>query len=103
MNSDNARTPREIKALEECANYVKAAEEYVEAREAYRAAFANAMSQSQAKTETLRKAEADLQTSNLRLKRDKSEIQAAAAWQRMLITRGPMTDSIQPLQKFGGD
>ena len=84
-----------------CAEYLNIAERYVEAREVYRLAFAKCSSESQAKTDALRKAEADQRTSALRLERDKLEIQAAVAWQQLLIARGPMTDSIQPLQKFG--
>lgn len=84
-----------------CRVYLEAATNYVEAREAYRFAFAQAVTESQAKTEALRKAEADMKTTNIRLKRDKCELVAAVEWQRLLAARGPMTDSIQPLQKFG--
>jgi hypothetical protein len=86
-----------------CRVYIAAATKFVEARENYRVAFAKAMADSQAKNDTLRKAEADQKTSSLRLTRDKLEIEAAVEWQRLLAARGPMTDSIQPLQKFGGD
>jgi hypothetical protein len=84
-----------------CQDYMEVAEKFIRAREDYRLAFAKFSTESQAKTEAARKAEADMKTSNLRVERDRLEVLAAVAWQALLIFRGPMTDSIQPLQKFG--
>jgi hypothetical protein len=84
-----------------CQNYMAAAEKFIQAREEYRLAFARFITESQAKTEAQRKAEADQKTSALRVERDKLEVLAAVEWQRLLVVRGPMTDSIQPLHKFG--
>jgi hypothetical protein len=84
-----------------CLDYMEAAEKFIQAREDYRLAFAKFSTESQAKTEAARKAEADLKTSQLRVERDKLEVIAAVAWQALLVARGPMTYSIQPLQKFG--
>jgi hypothetical protein len=87
--------------LQACECYLQVATDYVVAREEYRLRFSMATQESQAKTEAQRKAEVDIATSNLRLRRDHLELEAAVAWQQLLIARGPMTDSIQPLQKFG--
>jgi len=86
---------------EACQVYLKAADRFIQAREAYRLAYSQATIESQGKTEAIRKADADLRTSGLRVVRDRLEIEAAVEWQRLLAVRGPMTDSIQPLQKFG--
>ncbi len=84
-----------------CQNYMAAADQFIHAREDYRLAFAKFSTESQGKTEAARKAEADMKTSHLRMARDKLEVIASVEWQRLLAVRGPMTDSIQPLQKFG--
>ena len=90
-----------MNAVMHCSQYLHIAEQFVKAREEYRLAYATAIMESQAKTEAQRKYEADTKTSELRVNRDKLEILAAVEWQQLLIARGPMTDSVQPLQKFG--
>lgn len=68
----------------------------VAAREAYRVSWAAAYNASQLKTETQRKAEADLHTTMERLARDTMEAEATASWQAFLVSRGPLDHSLQP-------
>lgn len=75
--------------------------DYVEAREAYRKAHAEAVVASSAKNEAARKAEADSVTSELRLRRDTAEAKAAAEWQLLLAMRGRLESSAQPGQHWG--
>jgi hypothetical protein len=63
--------------------------QYNEAREAYRVAWAIAYSSSTAKTDALKKAEADKVTSKERIVRDKLEVDVVVAWQEWLHERGP--------------
>ena len=76
---------------------------YADARETYRVAFAKAYLASQQKTGDARKYEADAATSDLRLNRDKLEVEAAAEWQNLLIHRGKLEGSANPQVKFGDD
>jgi hypothetical protein len=74
---------------------------YVQAREDYRRAYAEALLTAEGKTEAARKSEADAKTSELRLTRDRAETQAAALWQLLLIARGRVESSAQPGRHFG--
>jgi hypothetical protein len=74
---------------------------YTQAREGYRSAWAMAYLASTEKTGDANKASADSTTSALRLTRDTAETEAAAAWQLLLVLRGPIESSRQPGQNFG--
>lgn len=75
---------------------------YVEAREAYRKAWATAFAERESvKPEAARKAQCDVATSELRRTRDLLEIDAAASWQAFLVLRGPTDFSRQPGNNFG--
>jgi len=82
----------------------QAQENYTKAREAYRFAWAAFFVKHEGtKPESARKALTDLSTSELRAHRDAAEIAASAAWQTLLVARGPMDYSRQPGQHFGDD
>lgn len=74
----------------------EAQEAHLVARDAYRVAWSKAYLASQQKTDTARKAEADIATSEQRLARDRAETAAAAAWQTMLAERGRLESAGQP-------
>lgn len=61
---------------------------HMRAKEDYRLAHAKAFSESQGKTESARKAEADAATTNERLARDLVEIEVHAAYHTMIFLRG---------------
>lgn len=82
------------------ANWQLAQNAYVAAREEYRAAWAKALLASDNKTESGRKAQADAATSDIRLVRDNLETKAAAAWQLLIATRGPVEASEMPGRHF---
>lgn len=74
---------------------------YVRAREEYRVAWATAFATHEAvKPETARKAKADLETTELRKKRDDAETSAAVTWQAYVLARGPIEGSRQPGTQF---
>jgi hypothetical protein len=77
-----------------------AQERYIQAREIYRAAWARAYLATDAKTDTARKAAADVATSEARLARDMAETHAQAAWQLMLAERGRIESSSMPGKHF---
>jgi len=74
---------------------------YVEAREAYRRAWAAAYVASDSKTGDLKKAAADVATSVERLLRDTKETEAAAEWQLLIAMRGKLESPQQPGRHFG--
>ena len=75
--------------------------EYSTAREDYRRRWAEAFaSHETVKPETARKAKADVETSDLRRRRDELEIAATAAWQAFLVLRGTTDYSRQPGHSF---
>jgi hypothetical protein len=82
-------------------SWLKSAHLYAAKREEYRKAYAAAYIASQGKNHDARKADADIETSGLRLARDEAEINAMADWQDLLVARGPMDASRPPGVKFG--
>jgi hypothetical protein len=69
---------------------------HIEARERYRVSWSEQYLATEGmKPDAARKAKADIQTSELRSARDKSEVDATRAWQSMLVVRGPMDNARQ--------
>lgn len=76
--------------------------EYAKAREVYRLKWADMFTANDGtKPESARKTKTDSQTSELRIKRDLAEVEATAAWQALLVVRGPTDFSRQPGYNFG--
>ena len=69
--------------------FIARANEAAEARNTYRVRWSKSYMASAEKTDTGRKAAADVETSELRLMRDMREINAEAARHAMLFERGP--------------
>lgn len=65
------------------------AKEAAQARNTYRVMWAKSYSMSTEKTDTGRKAEADIKTEMLRIDRDLKEIEAQAALHLVIFHRGP--------------
>lgn len=78
------------------ATWENAQRKYVQARAEYRRAWAEAYVVAEAKTDTARKAAADIATHALRIARDLAEASAAAEWQTLLALRGSLEGSRQP-------
>lgn len=72
-----------LEALEQCARSAQAS------REQYRAMWARAYLTSSEKTDTARKASADVVTSDQRTQRDLDQIALDTAYHSMLFLRGP--------------
>lgn len=66
----------------------KKAKAHAIAKEAYRSAHAAAFASSEGRTESARKAEADIVTSEARLARDLAEVEERAAYHAMIFLRG---------------
>jgi hypothetical protein len=79
---------REAKFIEALETWERAEETRVECAEAYRSAHAAALTASDAKADTARKAAADGATSELRGKRDRAELTATVAHHRLIFYRG---------------
>lgn len=83
-------------------NWTEKQKAYTDAKETYREAWAKAFAaRENVKPEAARKAQCDVETSVLRLVRDKLEIDATEAWQAFLVLRGPTDYSRQPGNNFG--
>jgi hypothetical protein len=90
------------KITEALRNWAEKQKAYTEAKEAYRAAWSVYFSaRENVKPESARKAQCDIETSKLRLERDRLEIEATEAWQAFLVLRGPTDFSRQPGNNFG--
>jgi len=61
---------------------------HAKAKEEYRVKHAKAFAESQGKTESARKAEADMATTAERLARDLAEVEMLAAYHTMIFLRG---------------
>lgn len=78
---------QQINAIAHLSNWNAKNLELVQAREAYRAAFASAFSKSEAKTADGKKNEADVATSALRLQRDLLEAEVLYLWELFQIEK----------------
>lgn len=77
--------------------WIKSSMKAARAREEYRIAYAQALLKSEGKTVDAKKAEADLATSELRLRRDETEIFAEADLHELLFVRGAPVGSAPPI------
>lgn len=80
---------REVKFEAALANWVGAAKLTATARERYRVAWAKSYVGSMEKTDTSKKATADMATSDLRVERDVNQIELDAKYHRLIFVRGP--------------
>lgn len=87
------RDQRTSAFVDRLARWTTAANKHIDAKEAYRVAHATAYVASTEKTDSARKASADTATSDLRVMRDRAEVEERATYHAMIFARGSAGES----------